>query len=89
MHIDEQKFLATGSQAKQAKYNRRDIHCFDELSVDFKTGAASTFGTFSADLENIIEQLKIMQCTSPGDTSYPFRVKSNIAFAIRHSSLFS
>ncbi len=50
---DEQKLLASACQAKQTKY-RGDIHCFDE-SVDFKTGAASTYGTFSADLENIIE----------------------------------
>jgi hypothetical protein len=47
-HMDEQKLLASACQAKHAKY-RGDIQCFDE-SVDFKTGAASTFGTFSADL---------------------------------------
>jgi len=84
-HMDEQKLLASACQAKQAMY-RGDIHCFDE-SVDFKTGAASTFGTFSADLENIIEQLKIMyHTTSPEDTSYPFRVKANIAFAIQRGN---
>ena len=83
--MDEQKLLASACQAKQAKY-RGDIHCFDE-SVDFKTGAASTFGTFSADLENIIEQLKIMyHTTNPEDTSYPFRVKANIAFAIQRGN---
>ena len=84
-HMDEQKLLASACQAKHAKY-RGDIQCFDE-SVDFKTGAASTFGTFSADLENIIEQLKIMHYTnSPEDTSYPFRTKANVAFAIQRGN---
>jgi hypothetical protein len=71
--------------SRQAKY-RGDIHSFDE-TAEFKTGAASTFGTFSADLEKIIEQLKIMYCTtSPEDISYPFRVKANIAFAIQRGN---
>jgi hypothetical protein len=78
-YIDEQKLLAAACHAKQAK----DIHCFDKW-VDFKTGAASTFGTFSADLENI----KVMHhTTSSGDTTYPFRVKANIAFVIQTGNL--
>ena len=84
--MDEQKLLATACQAKQAKY-RGDIHFFDE-SVDFKTGAASTFGTFSSDLDNIIEQLKIQHYTTNREdwTSYPFRIKANIAFAIQRGN---
>jgi hypothetical protein len=85
-HMDEQKLLATACQAKQAKY-RGDIHFFDE-SVDFKTGAASTFGTFSSDLDNIIEQLKIQHYTTNREdwTSYPFRIKANIALPYREAT---
>jgi hypothetical protein len=58
-----------------------------DLLLVFHTGESRFIDPSPAELEKNIEQLKIMYYTnSPGDTSYPLRVKANIAFAIQRGN---